>query len=180
MPKFITAVGKRPSGTGPEGGKRIREDEPHARGMRTTDATKCNVDLQIRGTPDIVNSVVVDVVPCVSDRNFEITGRCWESIWAAGVASCRKPGSRSRRFETTHHKARDMLKNVSLFYCTLTEGRFRLADRPFLFCAPAVYVHAVAALASVSSGSRGVGMSDGQGPCGRCVVPPLYIYATAA
>lgn len=35
------------------GGKRIREDEPHARGMRTTDATKCNVDLQIRGTPDI-------------------------------------------------------------------------------------------------------------------------------
>ena len=102
------------------GGKRIREDEPHARGMRTTDATKCNVDLQI--------------------RNFEITGRCWESIWAAGVASCRKPGSRSRRFETTHHKARDMLKNVSLFYCTLTEGRFRLADRPFLFCAPAFLI----------------------------------------
>ena len=53
------------------GGKRIREDEPHARGMRTTDATKCNVDLQIRGNPDIVNSVVVDVVPCVSDRNFK-------------------------------------------------------------------------------------------------------------
>ena len=26
-----------------------------------------------------------------------------------------------------------MLKNVSLFYCTLTEGRFRLADRPFFF-----------------------------------------------
>lgn len=122
------------------GGKRLREDEPHARGMRTTDATKCNVDLQIRGNPDIVNSVVVDVVPCVSDRNFEITGRCWESIWAAGVASCRKPGSRSRRFETTHHKARDMLKNVSLFYCTLTEGRFRLADRPFLFCAPAFLI----------------------------------------
>ena len=122
------------------GGKRIREDEPHARGIRTTDATKCNVGLQIRGNPDIVNSVVVDVVPCVSDRNFEITGRCWESIWAAGVASCRKPGSRSRRFETTHHKARDMLKNVSLFYCTLTEGRFRLADRPFLFCAPAFLI----------------------------------------
>ena len=118
------------------GGKRIREDEPHARGIRTTDATKCNVDLQIRGNPDIVNSVVVDVVPCVSDRNFEITGRCWESIWAAGVASCRKPGSRSRRFETTHHKARDMLKNVSLFYCTLTEGRFRLADRPFFVLRP--------------------------------------------
>lgn len=131
-----------PPGRAPNasGGRRIRKDEPHARGMRTTDATKCNVDLHARENLDIVNSVVVDVVPCVSDRNFEITGRCWESIWAAGVASCRKPGSRSRRFETTHHKARDMLKNVSIFYCTLTEGRFRLADRPFLFCAPAFLI----------------------------------------
>lgn len=97
------------------GGMRIREGELYAHGMRTTDATKCNVDLHVHKNPDIVNFVVVDVVPCVSDRNFKITGRCWESIWVASVASCRKPGSRSRRFETTHHKARDMLNNVPFF-----------------------------------------------------------------
>ena len=32
-----------------------------------------------------------------------------------------------------------MLKNVSLFYCTLTEGRFRLADRPFFCFAPLLF-----------------------------------------